>query len=78
MTAPELGDAGPAPATTTHPHEQAPGPHHTTSQHAQIQPARPPAQNPTPGTRKPGLAEPLAPAWGWKIPDGGRAVHVSV
>ena len=22
-------------------------------------------------------AEPLAPAWGWKIPDGGRAVHVA-
>jgi len=22
-------------------------------------------------------ADPLAPTWGWKIPDGGRAVHVS-
>jgi hypothetical protein len=29
---------------------------------------------------RPGRAlagEPLAPAWGWKIPDGGRAVHVA-
>ena len=30
-----------------------------------------------PGTRPDATAAPLAPAWGWKIPDGGRAVHVA-
>ena len=35
---------------------------------------------PHPPQPRPGRApagEPLAPAWGWKIPDGGRAVHVA-
>jgi len=36
-------------------------------------PAAPEDAEPTPG----GSAAPLAPAWGWKIPDGGRAVHVA-
>ena len=31
---------------------------------------------PQPRTRHRPADEPLAPAWGWKIPDGGRAVHV--
>ena len=33
---------------------------------------------PEPETRAPAAsAVPLAPAWGWKIPDGGRAAHVA-
>jgi hypothetical protein len=39
---------------------------------------RPPARSETaaaPG--QPAGLVPLAPAWGWKIPDGGRAAHVS-
>jgi hypothetical protein len=44
--------------------------------------ATPPAKRrvPHPPQPRPGrtpAGEPLAPAWGWKIPDGGRAVHVA-
>src|SRR5580692_5824464 len=37
-------------------------------------------RGPHPPQPRPGRAlagEPLAPAWGWKIPDGGRAAHVA-
>jgi hypothetical protein len=44
--------------------------------------AGPLAKRRSPGARLPGVAPPpadplpLAPAWGWKFPDGGRAAHV--
>jgi hypothetical protein len=44
-------------------------------------PPQPPSAartDPGPGTRAPAVSVvPLAPAWGWKIPDGGRAAHVA-
>jgi hypothetical protein len=45
------------------------------------QPPQPPSAartDPGPGMRAPAASvAPLAPAWGWKIPDGGRAAHVA-
>jgi hypothetical protein len=40
-------------------------------------PGRTTSHVPQPRTRPAPAGAPLAPAWGWKIPDGGRAVHVA-
>ncbi len=40
-------------------------------------PRRPGPHAAQPRTRQAPPAPPLAPAWGWKIPDGGRAVQVT-
>ena len=64
-----------APPTPTRPHRPP-----TTAADPQPRPGHGPAdQRPAaqPHARPEPAAEPLAPAWGWKIPDGGRAVHVS-
>jgi hypothetical protein len=64
-----------APPTPTRPHRPP-----TTAAGPQPQPRNAPAnQRPAaqPHAQHEPAAEPLAPAWGWKIPDGGRAVHVS-
>src|SRR6266568_8584151 len=47
--------------------------HHAPPDH---RPERPGPQTPHRPRQAP-AAGPLAPAWGWKIPDGGRAVHVA-
>src|SRR6266566_2060293 len=47
--------------------------HHAPPDH---RPGRPGPQAPHRPRQAP-AAGPLAPAWGWKIPDGGRAVHVA-
>ena len=52
----------------------------TTAADPQPRPGHDPAgQEPAsqPHARQEAATERLAPAWGWKIPDGGRAVHVS-
>jgi hypothetical protein len=44
---------------------------------ARSRPRRPAPHAGKPRVRRAPAAGPLAPAWGWKIPDGGRAVNVT-
>src|SRR6266516_3757694 len=54
------------------------GPGRSTARQPQARPLPPPPASPGAAPHKPPHdAGPLPPAWGWRIPDAGRAVHVA-